>query len=151
MKTVLIAILSLGTLAACQSVPLKQRVSTTHQIARSAVVEADDAERRLCQPAPSPASNHCTNPVAASVGLTDAKHQELSRKFAEVYRLDIAAGNAIVTWRAGDPVPTSVQDFLAAAHDLLTVSQSVQSTALATRLQAVVARAQALADVFLLR
>jgi hypothetical protein len=133
--------------AACASVPVKQRVSESHQSVRQSIVAVDDAERAICAPAV-PNTNHCTNPAAVTVGLTDAKHQAFSNDLAQAYAYDEKAGAAIIAWHAGDPVPSDVTQLLTYAQRALAEATALGDGPLVDKATALVARVQALAAAF---
>lgn len=141
------AIVAAILLTACASVPIKQRVSQAHQVAHQALVTLDDAERRLCQPVPA-ATNTCGNPVAASLGLTNAKHQDFSRRLAAAFAADAKAGVAIVAWRAGDPVPTDLSTLFRDVQDLAVVANTITDNPIVDKAQAAIARVKAVIDAF---
>lgn len=113
--------------AGCASTPLKQKVSNGHQTVRAALTAFDDAERALCAPDPA-TPNHCTNAAAATAGLTDAKHQAISRAMADAYQKDEAVAVVLIAWKSGDPVPADVPTVLADANAALAVAQSLAPT-----------------------
>lgn len=123
MRNTLILTLALVWSTGCASVPLKQKVSEAHQTVRQALVAIDDAEVAACQPS-GDAPNHCTSPAAATIGLTDAKHQQLSRLLADAFDKDAKVSAALIAWKAGDPMPTDLPTLLADANGALTVAQS---------------------------
>jgi hypothetical protein len=141
---VLTAAAALALLVGCQSVPIKQAISADHQGLRQALTLADDTERGLCAP-DATAPNHCTSPSAVTIGLTDARHQSLSRVFADAYALDIKVGQALIAWRAGDPVPSDLLTLLADAQQAVTqIGAFAPNSELMTNAKAVVDKAQAL-------
>jgi hypothetical protein len=141
---VLTATAALALLVACRSVPLKQQISADHQGVRQALTLLDDTERGLCAPDPA-APNHCTSPTAATIGLTDARHQALSRTLADAYALDIKVGQALIAWRAGDPVPPDLLTLLADAQQAVSqISAFAPDSALMRNAKDLVAKAQAL-------
>jgi hypothetical protein len=117
-------VLALALLTGCASTQIKQKVSAGHQTVRAAIVSVDDLERRLCEPAPTQ-PNHCTATGAAAVGLTDAKHQEISRALAKAYDSDVKVSAAIIAWRSGDPMPKDLPTLLADANDTLLAIQPI--------------------------
>jgi hypothetical protein len=139
--------LALALTIACASLSLKQQVSQTHQAVHQALVAVDDAERALCQPAPS-AVNTCANPAAAAIGLTDAKHQALSQQLAQAYAIDAKVGAAVIAWRAGDPVPSDLQTLLTYATQILQTASTLTDQPLIDRAQTYVARVQSLVQAF---
>jgi hypothetical protein len=148
MKTrVSLLILALATLVACASIPVKQRVSNTHQAMHQALVLVDDAERTLCQPVPA-ATNHCGNPAAASIGLTDEKHQAFSRQLAAAYDVDVKVGAAVIAWRAGDPVPSDLQTLLSYATQILQTANTLTDQPLIDKAQTFLARINTLVQTF---
>jgi uncharacterized protein YceK len=114
----IIAVLAIVALAGCASVPVKQKASETHQALRTALTSADDLERALCGMTPA-APNHCTTTAAATVGLTDAVHQDVSRRFAHAYEADQKVAAALIAWKAGDPAPADLAGLLADAQAAL--------------------------------
>lgn len=143
-------LVTLTTLAGCASVPLKQRASATHQTVHAALVAIDDLERQLCAPAPTQ-PNHCTAPAAATIGLTDAKHQELSRQLVVAYRADAKLSTALITWRAGDPPPADLPTILRDAQETLAAVKPLtgsDGSRLVTRVQTWLDRLVALQAVF---
>lgn len=146
--TGLVSVLVLAvTLAGCASVPLKQQISRSHQVAHQALVAVDEAERALCAPIPA-TPNVCGSAVAAALGLTDAKHQAISRTLARAFDHDAKAGVAVIAWRAGDPVPADLRTLLQDAQDVVAVATTITDNALVTRAQALVARVAAVVALF---
>lgn len=146
---VVLLALALGalTLNGCASLPAKQKVSQAHQVAHQALVTIDEAERALCQPVPA-ATNTCGNPAAAALGLTNAKHQDFSRKLAKAFDDDVKAGVAIVAWRAGDPVPADLATLFQDAQDLAAVANTITDNPLATKVQTFIVRLRDVLDAF---
>ena len=146
----MIAALVLGAslLAGCASVPVKQHVSAKHQTVHQALVILDDAERALCQPKPAPLSNECASPTAAAIGLTNAKHQEFSRKLAAAFALDAKVGAAVIAWRAGDPVPADLSTLFRDAQDIAAVANTITDNPLVDKAQTLIARLLQLIDAF---
>lgn len=81
---------------------------------------------------------HCTSPVAALIGLTDARHKKINSALARAYDTHKALAIDVQTWTSGMPVPTSVATFKAAVDEavgfsgLLTPSSNPFVTALAS-------------------
>lgn len=135
--------------AGCASVPLKQKVSATHQTLHQALVSADDLERALCAPDPA-AVNHCTSPSAPSIGLTDAVHQDISRKFVKAYENDLRLSAALIAWKAGDPAPKDLVTLVAdaqATYDAVKPLTGIGAS-LADKVQTWLDKAKALATLF---
>lgn len=135
--------------ASCTSVPLKQKVATTHQTLHTALIAADDLERQLCAPDPARV-NHCTSPSAVTIGLTDALHQDISRRFVKAYETDLRLSAAIIAWKAGDPPPSDLTSLVAdaqATYDAVKPLTGI-GTALADKVQTWLDKAAALAALF---
>lgn len=117
-----VILIALG-LSACASLPLKQRAVVSLQASETALEASHNAERTLCSPTadPTKAITHCDGSTAAVIGLTDAVHQDLARKFAAAFDVQIVAATAVQTWRAGEPPPKSVADYHRDLTDLLAV------------------------------
>lgn len=149
MKKQIGALLAIAlTLTACASLPAKQQVSAKHQTVHQALVILDDAERALCQPKPEPLSNECASPTAAAIGLTDAKHQDFSRKLAQAFTLDAKVGAAVIAWRAGDPVPADLSTLVRDAQDIAAVANTITNNPLVDKAQTLIARLLQLVDAF---
>jgi hypothetical protein len=118
-----LSVLAIGPMASCASVPIKERISDSHQLVRTAITAFDDAEIALCAPDPAKV-NHCTSPQAATIGLTDARHQAISRALADAYTKDKLVSAAIIAWKAGDPKPATLDELLKDATDALTAAQA---------------------------
>jgi hypothetical protein len=135
---------ALALFVACASVPLKQQISADHQGLRQALTLVDDTERGLCMP-DAAAPNHCTAKDAATLGLTDARHQALSRVLADAYDLSAKVGQALIAWRAGDPIPSDLLTLLADAQEAVTqISAFAPGSQLMQKAQDVVTKAKAL-------
>ena len=132
-------------LSSCASVPVKERISNGHQLVRTAITAFDDAELALCAPDPAK-PNHCTNPQAATIGLTDARHQAISRALVDAYVKDKLVSAAIIAWKAGDPPPATINDLLTDATSALAAAQAAApGNALITKGLDLVAKINALA------
>lgn len=112
MKRLLLCLL-LGATVSCASIPVKQRAVTTLQANETALGQAQDIERRLCDPAkaaitPLVPITACTGPTATSIGLTDARHQQFARALSTAFDLQIKAAAALQAWKAGDPAPATL-------------------------------------------
>lgn len=106
----------------CASLSVKQRVSATHQTVRGALVALDDFERDICRPAPPPNSNRCT---ATPAILTDAQHQEISRKFVQAFDQDIRIGQAIIAWVPGQPPPSDLPSLQSTVGEIRKVVEAL--------------------------
>ncbi len=105
---VLVALLSAG----CASTPLKQNATLGLQTSMTALASAQDIERSLCFNAPATESgSHCTNALAATVGLTDARHVGMARYFEVAFVAESKSSVALLTWKSGDPAPSSVAEY----------------------------------------
>ncbi len=134
-------------LSFCSSLPVKQRISQTHQTIHQALVTVDDAEIALCAPKPA-AVNTCGNPLAAQLGLTDAKHQSISRTLKSDYDLDRNIGIAMIAWKAGDPMPKDVSTLMADAQAILTTANSISDSSFVGKAQALLTHVQAMVAAF---
>lgn len=106
----------------CASLSVKQRASATHQTVRGALVALDDFERDICRPAAPPKSNTCT---ATPAILTDAQHQELSRKFVQALDQDIRIGQAIIAWVPGQPPPSDIPSLQSTVGEIRKVVETL--------------------------
>lgn len=147
MKTLLTLLIALVLVTGCASTPIKAKVSATHQTVREAIVAVDELERQLCAPDPAQV-NHCTAPSASAVGLTDAKHQEISRALARAFDKDIKVAAAIIAWRSGEPMPKDLPSLLADANDTLIAIQPLTNSSLVSKAQTLLSRVAALAGLF---
>ncbi len=130
----------LPLLAACPN-----RQTTALQVATAghdALAQAQDLEAQLCLGVPTavaaatlPDPTHCTTPVAATVGLTDAKHKQIVTTLAsawDYYRTATRAAQAAGTADFSN-MNTALQSVLSI---LATLQQAPPVTALATAVQA---------------
>ena len=70
----------------CASVPLKVQATRGLQTSEAALGAAQDFERALCFVQPqTERGNHCTNPVAATVKLTDDLHVQFAKQFSAAF------------------------------------------------------------------
>jgi hypothetical protein len=95
-------LLALVLLAACAANP-RARLVQTHQGIQTALATLDDAERILCWDAtvlPADATR-CTTEAARLAGLTDARHQAISRGFIKAYEAQLGLGQVIAVWVLG--------------------------------------------------
>jgi len=119
---------------ACASVPVKQKAVTTLQANETALGQAQDIERRLCDPAkaaltPPVAITACTGPTAATIGLTDARHQQFARALSTAFDLQIKAGAALQSWKAGEPPPATLLELKADIDATLVVVRQLTTGA----------------------
>ncbi len=147
MKKLCALAVCLACISACGAtgVSLKQNATLSLQVSNTALLAAQGIERSLCFNVPATESGAiCTNPVAASVGLTAmvtdpndstrqvTKHQAIAVYFIKAFNDVALAGQALLLWGPGNTPPASVAAYqfdilaiLAAAHTLLpgTVTQ----------------------------
>ena len=119
MKRALFAILLLN---ACASVPLKERAVSTYQASASILQNVQTAERAICNPtitAPAPITA-CVGAAAEAAGLTTERHRTFAVALSKAAGLGIPAGDALKAWQAGQPVPKSFDDYVAAVKAILT-------------------------------
>ena len=136
------SVLLLLLLAGCASLPLKQQAVVSLQASETALEAAHDLERGFCFVTPATeAGGHCTNPLAATLHLTDATHQRLADLFSRAFALEIKAAIALKAWRAGEPAPTDVAGYQKDISDILAVVKT-----LAPGAAPIVAKAQAAVD-----
>lgn len=113
-------------LAACASLPVKQKAVVGLQASEMALESAHDIERSLCFVTPATESGgHCTNPLAAEFKLTDALHQHMAGLFSHAFTIQIKAAMALQAWRAGEPAPDGVAQYRQDVQDILGLAQSL--------------------------
>ncbi len=131
---VFVLALSIGS-AACGSVGIsvKQKAVLSLQTSETALEAAHDLERALCFNSPATeAGDVCTNPVAATVGLNKTinsgktVHVLLAMEFVGAFKDEVTAATILQTWKAGDPVPTTVTGY---QTDITTILQLAQGLA----------------------
>lgn len=105
---------STGTKAADVSV---KTYASLHQV----LLTVKNVEWGVCQPVAATKYQQCTNPEAANIGLTDAKHQAINGHLTDAFQLEIKLGPALKAWRAGDPPPHSTAELLAVAKEIVTI------------------------------
>jgi len=133
--TRLAIVLSVISLSACASLP-----NTMRQI-HTGLNQVEDQESRLCHGADlltaTPPLNTCQSPLAPPVGLSNAKHQALSRQMATVATANDAAVTQI---QAG--VPTNPLALVQALADLWAALQSLRTSDASVALSMTVQRTQ---------
>lgn len=151
MKKVAIS-LALVFIVSCASVGvnLKQKAVLSLQISEQALESAQDIERSLCFTTPATQSGTmCTNPQATTVGLTNARHVQMSQFFVKAFTDQIAAAQALTLWKSGDPAPTTVSQYQADINATLVVAQmllpGVLTKPLVDKVQAALAGAASVA------
>src|SRR5258707_776967 len=90
-----VAVLFAGVVA-CASLPAKQQAVTAVQTAETALGQAQDVERQLCNPAlaartPPVAITHCEGPTATALRLDDATHQRFAQTLSTAFGLQLQA------------------------------------------------------------
>jgi hypothetical protein len=144
MKRLLSLVLCVSLVSACASLPLKQKAVTSLQASEVALEAAHDLERGLCFISPATESGgHCTSPVAASVGLTDERHQQLAALFAKAFEVEIKAATVLQAWQSGDPAPASIAEYQADITAILNVARQLLAS---TNAQHVIDKAQQAVD-----
>jgi len=117
----LLPLLLVGGLAvpACATMSPRAQAVQTHQGIQTLLAAVDDAERVLCFGSTTlPAQpSRCTTDAARTAGLTDARHQALSRALVKAFAGQVAVGTALTVWRPGRPVDMSEVDAAAVEID----------------------------------
>ena len=93
---------------ASTGIRVKQDIVLSTQTAEAALGVAQDEERALYASKALPA-------------LTVERHQAIARGFSSAFDAQIKLGNALQLWKAGDPVPSSINDLLQDAQDTWSV------------------------------
>ncbi len=161
-----VLLLSFAASCATTGLSLKQTGLTSLQVSETSLAGAQTIENALCFNDPSLESGPaCTNPIAATVGLTSLvanpdyvagqtpaqipRHQLIAKYFVKAFTAELAAENALLAWKAGDPAPTTVSDYQADINAALTVANQLApglvSAPLLAKLQAAVTGAAAVA------
>lgn len=126
-------VLAVLLVAACGSLPAKQRAVLGNQAAGQAIWALQDAERRICNPAvfdkdPTIPITECTGPTASAAGLTTAKHQEFAKTLSTAYGLRIRLDNLLLQWQPGAPEPSELKGLQDQANGILTIARSLAMT-----------------------
>jgi len=137
-------------LSACASVPPRQAAIVSVQAVEKALDTAQTAERQVCFVNPSTESGpHCTNPIAATVGLTDARHQQIAAALRDAFLTQAKVVDALALWAPGQPAPTSLATLTTQVQSALTVAQALvpqgQGATILADIQAVITAAQKIA------
>ncbi len=124
MKRLILLALLLSAPGCASLPPAKDIAITTLQGSEISLGAAQDAERALCFNHPNAESGpHCTNPVAAQVGLTDARHQA-ARDFAiAAFSKQKLAATALQLWQPGTAPPQDLVDYQTAIKNLLDIAR----------------------------
>ena len=117
-------------LPGCASLTVKQRAVSALQASETALEAAHDFERALCFNNPTAEQGgHCTNLIAATVGLTDARHQGAATLFAQAFSLEIKAATTMKTWQTNGTVPPTLITYQQELTNLLTLAQQLDPQA----------------------
>jgi hypothetical protein len=131
---------------------LKQQAVIGVQASETALEAAHDIERSLCFVNPTTEQGgHCTNAIAATVGLTDAKHQQLATLFAKAFATEIKASIALQAWNSGQPAPTNLVEYKADVDAVLNLARQLvtgQAQSFIDKAQAAVDEAAKIITIF---
>ncbi len=143
MKRLIVFVVALS-LSGCASLPLKQQAVVSLQASETALESSHDAERALCSPTANPttAITHCDGAAAATIGLTDARHQALARLYSKAFAIEDQAQAALKAWRAGDPKPSSLAEYEGIVNDLIALIVQFIPINEPTAVKATVAKAE---------
>jgi hypothetical protein len=113
--------------AGCASLPLKDQAVSTYQASASILQNVQQAERAICNPtiaAPAP-STPGAGAAAEAAQLTTERHRAFVTALSKAAGLGVTAGDALKAWKAGDPVPKSFEDYVAAVKAVLTEASAL--------------------------
>lgn len=115
----------------------------TVQVSHDWLALAQDYEAQLCWGVPNVQSGpadrtHCTAPTAATVKLTDARHQELNKQLVLAFNLNAAAAKQLKAGQNADLTPLSQTVALA----LTLIAQLDAGNLIVTQLKSAVTHAQ---------
>ena len=110
---------------ACASAPVsKDAAVVSLQSSNVALSNAADAERALCFVNPQIESGpHCTNPLAAPAGLTDARHATATDALIVGFKDQKIAAAALALWQPGQTAPSDVATYQADVTNVLNVAK----------------------------
>jgi hypothetical protein len=105
----------------CASLPAKQKAVVGLQTSELALEGAHDTERNLCSPTADKTQpiTHCDGVAAATLQLTDARHQQLATLFSNAFDAQGRAAVALQAWQAGEPAPASLAEYRKVIQDTL--------------------------------
>jgi len=106
---------------ACASLPAKQKAVVSLQASELALEGAHETERNLCSPTADKTQpiTHCEGVTAATLQLTDARHQQLATLFSRAFEAEGKAAQALKAWQAGEPAPASLAEYRKVIQDTL--------------------------------
>jgi hypothetical protein len=102
-----ISVLSLGLSVGCASVPLKERVTQGVGVVHTSVNAAQSAEIAVWE----------SKVLAGS--WTEANRRAFHSALVRYYDAEVKVTGVLLTWRAGDPVPTELVQQLRVANEAL--------------------------------
>lgn len=110
---------------ACASLPVAKDVAITSlQTSNVSLQAAADAERALCFVNPQVESGpHCTNPIAAPAGLTDARHASATDLLIAGFKDQKLAAVALSVWQPGQALPTDVATYQTDVTNVVNVAK----------------------------
>lgn len=133
--------LTFNTACATTGISLKQKTVNGLQASVDILTEAQTLSRSFCFINPAvEAGLHCTNPIAAQLGMTDAVHVKMATFFADAFGVADKAALVIPLWKAGDPTPTTVQQYMTDLQAILAAAKALDPAAspLVTKVQTAV-------------
>ena len=109
----------------CASAPIaKDTAIVGLQSSNVALSSAADQERILCFVNPAVESGpHCTNPIAVSAGLTDARHAQATDLLIAGFKDQKLAAAALALWQPGQVVPGDILTYQADVTNVLAVAK----------------------------
>jgi hypothetical protein len=128
-------LIALAALVGCagHTTPLQVATATHNTLAL-----AQDIEAQICfgvadayHSPTGPAAQHCTTPTAATVQLTDVRHQQLNAKLRDAFNLQHAFEVAAAAGSAADPKTLN-----AAVQEALTIALQLVQTPIVQQLVA---------------
>ena len=145
---IVVPLVVIATACASTGLTVKQAATIGLQSSETALEATQGLERSLCFVNPATESGtHCTNPIAATVHLTDAVHGKFAGFFVSAYTDELKATAALLAWQAGQPAPASVADYQSDIQQILALAQQLDPSAapLIVKAQAVVTAAAGVA------
>src|ERR1017187_1709141 len=126
MKRYILALLIVTSMA-CASLPVaKDTAIVSLQASNVALAAAADAERALCFVNPQTESGpHCTNPLAATAGLTDARHASATDFLIAGFKDQKIAAGALSIWQPGQVVPTDIITYQTDVTNVLNIAKAL--------------------------
>ena len=124
----IVAIVAALVLTGCGAT-VKELLVSSYKGTHTLFSAVDDGERTLCFGSttlpPVAQRTHCT---AGTPGLTDQKHQDISKALVKAFDAETRLAPALKLWKQGDPIPTDFATAQAESKNVLALANALSGS-----------------------